>query len=165
MINDKDKLKELRIELGASQNDLAKLLGLSSDRVIRAWEMGEKPITGPASLALEYIARGLNKEKEAFVPEFVVSDIEQYNTLDYEVIVRLWYPRFIGFIVNRELADILDDSVRKFRLEVDDDTYLIISQWIDPVAADKQIDEALDRARTYANIYVTESIASSESVI
>jgi DNA-binding transcriptional regulator YiaG len=53
-------IKFIRTDLGLSQAELAQRLGLSiknGDRLIRRWESGETSITGPASVALEYMHR------------------------------------------------------------------------------------------------------------
>jgi len=54
------QIKLIRKALKLSQNDLADRLRLSPQtggRTVRAWEAGKYPITGPASLALEFIAQ------------------------------------------------------------------------------------------------------------
>lgn len=157
MINDKDKLKELRIEMGLSHNDLATLLGLSDDRTIRSWEEGKEPIPGPAGVALEYIAQGfLDKTEKAVFPEFIISESKCYNDkLSYELIVRLWYPRFIGFLSDENFADNLDSSVPK--IHVAGNEYLIVPLLIDPVLNHQQIDEVLNRTRDYISTYTIES--------
>lgn len=50
-----DRVREIRINLGLSQNGLAEALrlGTNGGRTIRRWESGQVPITGPASVALE----------------------------------------------------------------------------------------------------------------
>ena len=54
-----DQIKEARLRLGLTQTQLAKRLRMKGDgaRQIRAWESGEYPITGPASLAIEYMLK------------------------------------------------------------------------------------------------------------
>jgi DNA (cytosine-5)-methyltransferase 1 len=48
-----------RKRLGLSQAELAERLrmGANGERTVRRWETGETPITGPASLALEYMLK------------------------------------------------------------------------------------------------------------
>ena len=55
-----DRVREIRLALGLSQNALAEALrlGPNGGRTVRRWESGQVPITGPASVALE-----LMKEK------------------------------------------------------------------------------------------------------
>jgi len=58
-----EQVKEARLRLGLTQTQLAKRLRMRGNgaRQIRAWESGEAPITGPASLAIEYMLRGKAK--------------------------------------------------------------------------------------------------------
>jgi DNA-binding transcriptional regulator YiaG len=52
-----DRVREIRIALGLSQNRLAEVLRLGPNgaRNIRRWESGQCPISGPASLALDLL--------------------------------------------------------------------------------------------------------------
>lgn len=54
-----EQVKEARRRLGLTQTQLAKRLRMRGNgaRQIRAWERGEAPITGPASLAIEYMLK------------------------------------------------------------------------------------------------------------
>ena len=54
------QLKTIREKLGLSAKQLSVVLRLSdatSGRTVRNWEQGKYPISGPASLALEYLLR------------------------------------------------------------------------------------------------------------
>lgn len=53
-----DRIRDIRMALGLSQNGLAEALRLGSNggRTVRRWESGEIPISGPASVALELMA-------------------------------------------------------------------------------------------------------------
>ena len=51
---DKEEIKRIRLELGMTRPQLAERLYVS-DRTIRRWEVGDKPISGPAILALELL--------------------------------------------------------------------------------------------------------------
>jgi DNA-binding transcriptional regulator YiaG len=65
MIKDARDVKRARASLGMTVNDLRDALRLSSstgNRVVRRWETGEVPITGPAAVAIEAMLAG-------FVPE------------------------------------------------------------------------------------------------
>lgn len=65
MIKTADDVARARAELGMSVNDLRDALRLSpktGNRVIRRWEIGEVPVTGPAAVAIEAMLAG-------FVPE------------------------------------------------------------------------------------------------
>ena len=62
-----DRVREIRLALGLSQNGLALALRLGphGGRVIRRWESGQNPISGPASVALELMeAKHLGLEKD-----------------------------------------------------------------------------------------------------
>lgn len=51
------QLKRARLRLGISQSELGRRLRLGSDpgRLIRRWEAGDVPVSGPASVAVEYM--------------------------------------------------------------------------------------------------------------
>lgn len=53
-----EQIKNIRKSLGLTQSELAEKLRLepkSGRNTVRAWEMGKRQITGPSSLALEYL--------------------------------------------------------------------------------------------------------------
>jgi DNA-binding transcriptional regulator YiaG len=52
-------IKSARKALGLSQAGLAERLrmGANGGRTVRRWELGEVPITGPASVAIEYMLK------------------------------------------------------------------------------------------------------------
>jgi transcriptional regulator with XRE-family HTH domain len=52
-----EQVRELRLRLGWSQTQLARYLRLDQSSVCRM-ESKEKPITGPAAILLEQLARG-----------------------------------------------------------------------------------------------------------
>ena len=54
-----EDIKRIRRSMSMSQRQLAHAirLGPNGDRTIRRWENGEIPITGPASLVLEYMEK------------------------------------------------------------------------------------------------------------
>lgn len=63
-----DRVREIRLTLGLSQNALAEVLRLGPNgaRTIRRWESGQVPITGPASVALELMeANHLGSSEDA----------------------------------------------------------------------------------------------------
>jgi DNA-binding transcriptional regulator YiaG len=51
------ELKACRKRLGLSQAELAEVLrmGANGGRTVRRWELGEVPVTGPASVAIELL--------------------------------------------------------------------------------------------------------------
>lgn len=58
-------VKRARAQLGMTVNELRDALRLSrkmGNRIIRRWEAGEVPITGPASVAIEAMLAGFEPE-------------------------------------------------------------------------------------------------------
>jgi DNA-binding transcriptional regulator YiaG len=53
-------IKAARLSLGMSQRQLAETLrmGLDGGRAVRRWESGDRPISGPASVAIEAMLTG-----------------------------------------------------------------------------------------------------------
>lgn len=51
------RVKKIRKELGMTQAEFAKALKLtgSGDRTIRLWESGAHEVSGPASIAIEFL--------------------------------------------------------------------------------------------------------------
>jgi predicted transcriptional regulator len=59
-------LKESRQALGLSQNDLASRLRLSGgSRSIRKYELGERPVSGPVTVAVEAMLTGFQPSEVA----------------------------------------------------------------------------------------------------
>lgn len=52
------EFKSIRLSLGLSQQRLAGALRLNSGRAIRAYESGEREISGPVSLLMELLDAG-----------------------------------------------------------------------------------------------------------
>lgn len=54
------EVKTARLALGMSQRELAETLrmGLDGGRAVRRWESGDRPISGPASVAIEAMLTG-----------------------------------------------------------------------------------------------------------
>lgn len=54
------EVKEARLRLGMSQRHLAETLrmGMEGGRAVRRWESGDRPISGPASVAIEAMLTG-----------------------------------------------------------------------------------------------------------
>lgn len=50
------EVKAIRNAAGLTQTELARLLRISDIRTIRRWEVGDVPITGPASIIMSLIA-------------------------------------------------------------------------------------------------------------
>lgn len=49
------EITDARKQLGLTQAELARVLGLADDRIVRRWEAGDVAITGPAQLAIRYM--------------------------------------------------------------------------------------------------------------
>lgn len=58
------RLKQIRHDLGLSTQGLANALRMAPDsgRTVRRWESGETPISGPASVAIEFM-HGMGMER------------------------------------------------------------------------------------------------------
>lgn len=50
-----EELRAARIELGCSQGEFADLVRVESDRTVRRWETGERPIPGPVAVLLDLL--------------------------------------------------------------------------------------------------------------
>lgn len=64
----KEELKSIRAFLGLTQRQLGEKLRLSGphpDRTIRKWEAGNAKISGPATIALDYMMKDATKSKAA----------------------------------------------------------------------------------------------------
>ena len=53
-----DEFKAIREAAGLSLSDLASLLRLSGDRLLRRYEDGSQPVSGPVSLLMEMLRDG-----------------------------------------------------------------------------------------------------------
>jgi len=88
-----------------SQADLGRALGLAeanADRTVRRWEEGEP--SGPASVALAYLAQGaLDEAMRRIVPEYVQASALPDDEAGPELVLRLWWPRFIGVVLSAEV--------------------------------------------------------------
>jgi DNA-binding transcriptional regulator YiaG len=52
-----EQFKSIRKQLGLSQSEMARALRLATDRAVRGYELGEREISGPITLCLEYILK------------------------------------------------------------------------------------------------------------
>jgi DNA-binding transcriptional regulator YiaG len=50
-----EEFKEARNRFGLSQNDIARIFDLGSDRIVRRWEEGEKELPGSVKLLMEIV--------------------------------------------------------------------------------------------------------------
>jgi DNA-binding transcriptional regulator YiaG len=55
-----NEIKSARLALGMSQRQLAETLRMGTDggRAVRRWESGDRPVSGPASVAIEAMLTG-----------------------------------------------------------------------------------------------------------
>lgn len=51
------EIKAARIALGMNQREFAERLRVGSEAVIRSWESGRRPISGPATVAIGLLLR------------------------------------------------------------------------------------------------------------
>jgi transcriptional regulator with XRE-family HTH domain len=59
-MNDSERLRKLRINLGLTNLEFARLIGLTGDNAadnIRAFERGSKGISGPLAMLIRYIEK------------------------------------------------------------------------------------------------------------
>ena len=53
------QFKTIRIRLGLTERQLARILRVKDKRTIRRWGNGEVPVTGPVSYLMELLDEGL----------------------------------------------------------------------------------------------------------
>jgi len=163
---DPDQVREMRRNLSMTQTELGKALGLRGGdvgRTVRGWEQSQdhkshKPITGPAALALTYLAQGaLDETMKKIVPEFVVAS-DALSDKDSELVIHLWRPRFIAVVADPDIAQSMPDSI-----EVDAGIEsLAVAMWIDdPDGFD--VDDLLKRAASSFEIYTQDSFEAAEN--
>lgn len=51
------EIRAARIALGMNQREFAEALRVGGEAVIRSWESGRRPISGPASVAIELMLK------------------------------------------------------------------------------------------------------------
>lgn len=87
------------------QPELGRALGLkpdNADRTVRRWE--EVGPTGPAALAMTYLAEGcLDDVMRQVVPEYVEATALPDAEGAPELVIRLWWPRFIAAVLTVEV--------------------------------------------------------------
>lgn len=59
-----EQFKEARNKMGVSQDKMAALLGLNSGRAVRAYELGERKISGPVMKLMEIFSRNFKTETD-----------------------------------------------------------------------------------------------------
>jgi transcriptional regulator with XRE-family HTH domain len=135
-VNGRD-LRTIRRLMGLSQPEFGQLLGLAptnADRMVRRWE--DSAPTGPAAVAAAYIAPGvLDDTMKPVTPEYVIANPipPSPGGADREMVIRLWYPRFLAVVVENE---ILHPDLEAVPIPGDEETSLAVAMWMDPVAQD-----------------------------
>lgn len=51
------QIRAARIALGMNQREFAEALRVSSEATVRSWESGRRPISGPATVAIELMLK------------------------------------------------------------------------------------------------------------
>lgn len=138
-------VKSIRAALGAaaglsaagpgslSQNAFGAMLGLSEGnarKTVDRWET-EGP-TGPAAAALTYIQQGLLEgAMKQIVPEHVFGNGIGDGGTDQDIVVRLWWPRFVATTMPAYVP--MADDVEWAWIEPDEERLAVI-MWIDDPA-------------------------------
>lgn len=58
------EIKAARLALGMNQRQLAEALRVGSEAVIRSWESGRRPISGPATVAIELMLKRSQHDRD-----------------------------------------------------------------------------------------------------
>lgn len=111
-----------------SQQELGEALGLSENSARKTMERWEKEgPTGPAGIALTYLGQGaLDDELKRVVPEYAFGPGLGDGGSGREIIVRLWWPRFIGVVLEGHVPTTLDSAWIEDEVE-----RLAVAMWID----------------------------------
>lgn len=134
------EFKRLRMALSAavgrhlSQADIGAAFGLaasSADRTVRNWETGEP--SGPAAVAMTYLAQGaLDDAMREVIPEFVHAGALPDGDTHPELVIRLWWPRFVAVVLSAEVPP--PEGARWVWIERGVER-LVAALWIDDPAA------------------------------
>jgi transcriptional regulator with XRE-family HTH domain len=115
------RLRQIRLELGISTDQMAKLVGLDEPETItllNAFESGELAIPGPVSRVLEYLSQATPTDEDALsndvvwqmLPRFLdCTDLENPRNQTVAVFHVRW-PRFISWFV-RGLPESMMESM------------------------------------------------------
>lgn len=146
------QVREARQSLGLQQAELAQALRLGPNgRVtVGRWEQdtGPSPISGPASLALEYLLQGaLDDQMKSVLPEHAFAEGEN----GVELVYRNWRPRFVAAVTREQASHAAINTAPG--------EWLSVAMWIDdpnsPPSWD--VDGLLSRAATAWEIYNQDS--------
>lgn len=147
--SDAHRVKRLREELGFSQAQMAELLGFApgdnGSRAIRRIETGDGSLTGSVRRLLDITAGGVvDQTDRRLIPEFIIGDdIEAAADSDDDdaklnIVVRLWYPRFVAAVVYDDPPDYgADETPTLAPVKIHPGCWLMPIYWIDyPVGFD-----------------------------
>lgn len=138
---------ELSDAVGArvSDGDFGDALGLepkNAPEAVRRWKT--KGPTGPVAAALRYLDQGLpGADGNAKAPEYVLGPTLDNRDMLY--IVRLQFPRFVGWIDSR-----MNPDYGKRWVEINRNLRLTVTQWIDDL--DLAAFNASDREELLADV-------------
>lgn len=142
------QVREARQTLGLQQAELAQALRLGDNgRVtVGRWEKdnGPSPISGPASLALDYLMQGsLDDAMKSVLSEHAFAEGEN----DVELVYRNWRPRFI--------AAVTPEKSSAAAINTAPGEWLSVAMWIDDPNSPPgwDVDVLLKRAATAWEIY------------
>ncbi len=117
--SDARRVKRLREELGFSQAQMAELLGFAPGdngaRAVRKIEAGDGHTTGSVRRLLDITASGVvDRIDRVLIPEFIIGDniedsVEGAASAP-EIVVRLWYPRFVAGVVYADQPPMAGDG-------------------------------------------------------
>lgn len=154
--------REMRRALGLSQGDLGRMLGLSQanpDRGIR--KMEDTHPSGPAAVAISYMAQGaLDETMQQLIPEYVLAHAMPEDSGYRELVIRLWYPRFIALVATPSDLEALDADVPVIELAGGAEGLALVMQ-IDPARPDDDMDRLLHEAASHFEIYTQDSFEAS----
>lgn len=140
--------------VGLSESAIAKALRLKPEddprtaaRTVRRWKGGEAA-SGPAAVALAYMAQGaMGDEMKRVIPEHVVAG-DALGEIGHEIVLRLWWPRALAIVSEHKMTP---DAI-----QVDGCEWLNIAMWIDdPVNVDAAA--LLRRMATAFEIYTADA--------
>ena len=161
---DRNELKAVRKLAGWSQHQIGVRLGLaekSAARTVRGWESGDPKYSlgGPARVAATYLAQGvLNDLMKSVLPEYVLADGLPDPDAHRDLVIRLWYPRFVA--VSYPAAGLKDfpEDLQRERVDPLGSEWLVAVLWMDdPIDCDTR--DLLRRAVTYLELETLDAIA------
>lgn len=162
-----DKFRSTRQQLGLTCRQMSELMGFTKengDRRVRYIEAGGRKsnVTGSARNLLRYISQGLPLQSGVSfsLPKHVIADSIE-DGCNWEMVIRLEFPRFIGIVVDQPI-DGLDCS------QIMNDEWLAVAMWIDePIGRDKGaiMEEAIDALERYTQQSIDKAAAHDRELL